>query len=190
MYVKQDFDFNDLRNNCWGQATQILEEIADADKEDALMNYLEEIFYDEIPDLTEVNDILAYDWENVYEAIGLSNWSLEDNLDIDEVNTIINRINDYTDGANRYLTVSDVYDYEEDMTEADKSGVINEVESLMANLRTQLEYLKDSDESDYDDNLADAQNAAEELDDYINEHLESEAADKIFDDITSSISNW
>lgn len=190
MYVKEDMDFNDLRNNCWGQATKILEEISDADKEDDLMSYLEEIFYDDIPDLTEVNDVLAYDWENVYESIGLSNWSLEDNLDIDGVNTIINDINDYTDGHNRYLTVSDVYDYEENMSEADKSEVIHEVEKLMSELRTQLEYLKDSDEDDYDDNLSDTQNAAEELSDYINEHLESEAADKIFNDIISAITSW
>ena len=74
MEIKQDMDFNDLRNNCWGQATKILEEISDADKEDALMNYLEEIFYDDIPTLTEVNDVLAYDWERVYEDIGMVQW--------------------------------------------------------------------------------------------------------------------
>lgn len=74
MEIKQDMDFNDLRNNCWGQATKILEEISDADKEDALMNYLEEIYYDEIPTLTEINDILAYDWENVYKDIGMVQW--------------------------------------------------------------------------------------------------------------------
>ena len=74
MEIKQDMDFNDLRNNCWGQATKILEEISDADKEDALMNYLEDIFYGDIPTLTEVNDVLAYDWENVYKDIGMAQW--------------------------------------------------------------------------------------------------------------------
>ena len=190
MYVKQDFDFNDLERECWSGAKDTLKEVSEAGLEDELMSHLEEIFFDDIPDLSEVNDYLWFDSDTIYEYIGLSNWSLEDNLDIEEVNTLINTINDYTDGANRYLTVSDVYDYEENMTEADKSGVINEVESLMANLRTQLEYLKDSDESDYDDNLADAQDAAEKLNDYVNDNLESEAADKIFDDITSYVTNW
>jgi hypothetical protein len=74
MEIKQDMDFRDLENNCWGQAVDILKEISDADKEDALMDYLEEIYYDEIPTLTEINDVLAYDWEQVYEAIGIVQW--------------------------------------------------------------------------------------------------------------------
>lgn len=74
MEIKQDMDFRDLENNCWGQAVDILKEISDADKEDALMNYLEDIYYDEIPTLTEINDILAYDWENVYKDIGMVQW--------------------------------------------------------------------------------------------------------------------
>ena len=35
MEIKQDMDFRDLENNCWGQAVDILKEISDADKEDA-----------------------------------------------------------------------------------------------------------------------------------------------------------
>jgi len=82
MEIKQDMDFRDLENNCWGQATKILEEISDADKEDELMNYLEDIFSGDIPTLTEVNDVLAYDWENVYEGIGLVQWNeLKDLVD-------------------------------------------------------------------------------------------------------------
>ena len=74
MEIKQDMDFGDLENLCWGQARKILEEISDASKEDALMNYLEDTFYGDIPTLTEVNDLLAYDWENVYEGIGMVLW--------------------------------------------------------------------------------------------------------------------
>ncbi len=71
MEIKQDMDFGDLENLCWGQARKILEEISDADKEDALMSYLEDTFYGDIPTLTEVNDLLAYDWEQVYKDIGM-----------------------------------------------------------------------------------------------------------------------
>ena len=74
MEIKQDMDFRDLENNCWGQATTILREISDANKEDALMSYLEDIFSGDIPTLTEVNDVLAYDWERVYEDIGMISW--------------------------------------------------------------------------------------------------------------------
>ena len=74
MEIKQDMDFGDLENLCWGQARKILEEISDADKEDALMSYLEDTFYGDIPTLTEVNDLLAYDWEQVYKDIGMVSW--------------------------------------------------------------------------------------------------------------------
>ena len=96
MEIKQDMDFNDLRNNCWGQATKILEEISDADKEDALMSYLEEIFYDDIPTLTEVNDVLAFDWENVYEGIGMVSWDeLSDLCDSKLIKNGIKEVTDY-----------------------------------------------------------------------------------------------
>ena len=84
MEIKQDMDFNDLRNNCWGQATKILEEIADADKEDDLMFFLEDYYADsEMPTLTEVNDILSFDWEWLYDCIGMSD-NEEDDEDSDE----------------------------------------------------------------------------------------------------------
>lgn len=98
MEIKQDMDFRDLERECWGQATKILEEISDADKEDALMSYLEEIFYDDIPTLTEVNDVLAYDWENVYEGIGMVQWDdfkdLVNKKAIDKAEKVINEIED------------------------------------------------------------------------------------------------
>lgn len=98
MEIKQDMDFRDLENNCWGQAVDILKEISDADKEDALMNYLEEIYYDEIPTLTEINDVLAYDWENVYKDIGIVQWDdfkdLVNKKAIDKAEKVINEIED------------------------------------------------------------------------------------------------
>lgn len=98
MEIKQDMDFRDLENNCWGQAVDILKEISDADKEDALMNYLEEIYYDDIPTLTEINDVLAYDWENVYKDIGMVQWDefkdLVNKKAIDKAEKVINEIED------------------------------------------------------------------------------------------------
>ena len=98
MEIKQDVDFGDLENLCWGQARKILEEISDADKEDALMNYLEDTFYRDIPTLTEVNDLLAYDWEQVYKDIGMRDFDeLKDLVDkkaIDKAEKVINEIED------------------------------------------------------------------------------------------------
>ena len=98
MEIKQDMDFGDLENLCWGQARKILEEISDADKEDALMSYLEDIFYGDIPTLTEVNDVLAYDWENVYKDIGMVQWDdfkdLVDTKAIKKAQDVIKKIED------------------------------------------------------------------------------------------------
>ena len=98
MEIKQDVDFGDLENLCWGQARKILEEISDADKEDAFMNYLEDTFYGDIPTLTEVNDLLAYDWEQVYKDIGMRDFDeLKDLVDkkaIDKAEKVINEIED------------------------------------------------------------------------------------------------
>lgn len=75
MYIKQDFDFDDLMENCWGQASEILQEIYDKDKEDEFMEFLENEFSvleDNIPDLTVVNDLIAYEWEYIYKQINMN----------------------------------------------------------------------------------------------------------------------
>lgn len=68
--VTQEMDFTDIWSTAWGQAYNILEEIWNANKVEELMNLLEEVFPDEV-DRTELNDLLAYDWEWVYSQIGM-----------------------------------------------------------------------------------------------------------------------
>ena len=63
--------FRDLENVCWGQAIHVLQEIYDNDLEEELMNHLEDVFADNMPTLTELNDYISYDWEEIYKAIGL-----------------------------------------------------------------------------------------------------------------------
>lgn len=74
--------FNELYKSSWGQAVSILDEISEAGKEEELMDYLEEYGYDEQNAIgrTELNDLLAYEWEMVFEALGIS----EDDEDLDE----------------------------------------------------------------------------------------------------------
>lgn len=68
--VTQEMGFMDIWNTAWGQAKDILEEIYDADKEDELMDLLEDCFPDGA-DAIELNDLLAYDWEWIYSHIGM-----------------------------------------------------------------------------------------------------------------------
>lgn len=70
-FMEEIWDFDELYNYCWGQARKVLEEISDADKEEDLMNYLSSVYEDYAPTLTEINDYLSYDWEEIYDAIDM-----------------------------------------------------------------------------------------------------------------------
>jgi hypothetical protein len=62
----------DLKDHSWSGALDTLADIEKADKEDELMDFLEEVFADRTPTDTEVNDLLWHDREYVYEAVGLN----------------------------------------------------------------------------------------------------------------------
>ena len=74
--VKQEMDFDDIRKSAWGQAVEVLDEIYKAGMENELMTYLEDIFNEGV-DRTELNDLLAYDWEWVYSQIGMPREAIE-----------------------------------------------------------------------------------------------------------------
>ena len=72
MFAYTDYieNYRDLENVCWGQALNVLQEIYDNDYEEELIEHLTEIFSDNMPTLTELNDYISYDWEQIYKAIG------------------------------------------------------------------------------------------------------------------------
>lgn len=70
-FIEQITSFDELYNSSWGQAVKILDEIYEQDKEEELMSYLDMMFSDTTPTRTEINDLLAYDWEEIYQAIGM-----------------------------------------------------------------------------------------------------------------------
>ena len=69
MYVKIEMDYRTLKNNSWSGALDTLKDIEEADKEDELMYFLEEIFADTTPTETEVNDFLWHDRDYIYESL-------------------------------------------------------------------------------------------------------------------------
>lgn len=71
MWIKKEYDYNDLRNNSWSGAERTLDRIEEANKEEELMNFLEDIFYKNIPSDTDVNDLLWFDSELIYESLGI-----------------------------------------------------------------------------------------------------------------------
>ncbi len=68
--VTEEYDFDTLYNNSWGQAVEVLNEIDKADMSAELMDFLEDLYPDGV-DGVELNDLIAYDWEWVYKNIGM-----------------------------------------------------------------------------------------------------------------------
>lgn len=81
MWIKQEYDYNDLKENSWSGAVNTLRRIEEANKEEELMNFLENIFNENIPTDTEVNDILWFEPEMIYESLGITE---EDETEEDE----------------------------------------------------------------------------------------------------------
>lgn len=72
MWIKQEYDYNDLKENSWSGAVNTLRRIEEANKEEELMNFLEDIFNENIPTDTDVNDLLWFEPEMIYESLGIS----------------------------------------------------------------------------------------------------------------------
>ena len=62
----------DLKDHSWSGALDTLADIEKADKEDELMQHLEEVFMDRTPTDTEVNDYLWFERGSIYQAVGLN----------------------------------------------------------------------------------------------------------------------
>ena len=69
MYIKDDYDFDDLKKTVWSEAKKTVNKIDEAGKGDLLMSHLEELYMDEVPTLTMVNDLLWHDSEGVLMAV-------------------------------------------------------------------------------------------------------------------------
>lgn len=71
MWIKKEYDYNELRNNSWSGAERTLDRIEEANKEEELMNLLEDIFNENIPTDRELNDFLWVDDDYIYESLGI-----------------------------------------------------------------------------------------------------------------------
>lgn len=87
----------DLKGMLWSGAEEALEEIIDADMYDNFVQYIDDVYYDGIG-LTELNDILRFDFEQLKKDIGMRNFDeLKDLVDkkaIDKAEKVINEIED------------------------------------------------------------------------------------------------
>lgn len=82
--VKATLDFDDLMDKCWSGAIDTLNTIRENDKEDELMSFLSMDIFSDTPDLTEVNDLLWFDDEWIFEQLGIDTDSEDEDEDEEE----------------------------------------------------------------------------------------------------------
>ena len=70
--IKKEIDFNDLKNMVWSGAVDTIQRIEDEQKQDSLMALLNEVFFEEQPDITDVNDYLWFESDDIYECLDIS----------------------------------------------------------------------------------------------------------------------
>ena len=91
--IKDIGNYYELKENSWSGALDTLADIEKADKEEELMQFLEMEFADRTPTETEVNDLLWFEREYIYENVGLnSNGELPTVFDELEEDTLINEM--------------------------------------------------------------------------------------------------
>lgn len=71
MEIKKDYDVYQLMCACWSGAEDTLRTIMHHDLEDEFMDLFEQVWGDEIPDLTQVNDWLRFEWEDIFDYLGI-----------------------------------------------------------------------------------------------------------------------
>ena len=65
-------DFYALADMVWGGAVDTIADIQNANKETEFMNFLEDVFCDEVPTDTKVNDFIWFERDYIYENLGLT----------------------------------------------------------------------------------------------------------------------
>lgn len=71
--IQMELDFSDLQKQCWSGAIQTLEVINSNNLEEEFMSYLEEaLFMGELPTMTELNDYLWFDADQIFEDLEIN----------------------------------------------------------------------------------------------------------------------
>ena len=88
MEIRKEINgFNELADMVWSGAVDTLEDIQNANKENEFMDLIENVFCDDVPTDTKVNDFIWFEREYIYENIGLTE---NGNLPEDEMEETLN----------------------------------------------------------------------------------------------------
>ena len=171
----------DLKGMLWSGAEKSLEEIIDADKFDDFVNYIDEMYDDGIG-LTELNDILRFDFDNLKKDIGI--FDLEDAVNMHEMKEFQKNVEFYK--KPRGITNSDMAQYSDledgEVSESDLSEQIDEITDKLSEVADAIDSVLDSeDEEDFDSAKDDLESACDELDDLLNDYADVDS--KVYKDL-------
>lgn len=171
----------DLKGMLWSGAEKALEEIVDADKWDDFVNYIDDIYYDGIG-LTELNDILRFDFDQLKKDIGM--FELDEEIDRKEIEKLQKECEDSK--KPRAITNSDLAQYEllttGEVTESELSEQIDEIIDKLTEVLDAIDSVLDSDDMDELESAKDdLESAYSDLVDVCGEYLDSDS--KVYDDL-------
>ena len=69
--VKMELSFEDLESECWSGAIDTLKTIREHDMQNEFMNLISDMYCDEYPTLTTINDLLWFDDIYIFECLGI-----------------------------------------------------------------------------------------------------------------------
>lgn len=72
MEIKKEYSVYQLYCDSWSGARDTLSAIMKYDKEDEFMDLFSEMFFEQVPTLTEVNDWLWFDSDWILESLGIA----------------------------------------------------------------------------------------------------------------------
>ena len=165
--IIEDPSESELRDMLWSGAEKAFEEIVDAGKEDVFYDYIDELYSDGIG-LTELNDLLRFDFDSVKKDIGI--FDLEEEVDVKALEKFRDELEDWK--KPRMITHSDMIGYGEE-SESDLSDIIDEIISRIDNTLDSIDSVLDSNDMDELENAKDElESDYETLTDGIEEYID------------------
>ena len=171
----------ELKEMLWSGAEDTLQEIIDAGMYSNLENYIEEMYEGQIG-ITELNDILRFESEQIKKDIGM--FDLEDEVDMREIENFKKECETYK--KPRMITNSDMEQYSDledgEVTESELSEQIDEITDKLSEVLDAIDSVLDSDdEDDFESAKDDLRSACDELDDLLNDYADVDS--KVYKDL-------
>ena len=120
MEIKKDYDFNDLKNECYSGAENTLEIIEKYGLEQEFMEFLEEYYNGTPVWFEQVNDLLRFEDDLVFENIGLV--ENEDEIINNLLDLIDEKFDDVIENINEIISEYDLRNFGVVIKDSENNG--------------------------------------------------------------------